>query len=179
MATELKDLYKLNEHQEQASFFDWLHFAYLHMFPEIHPLFFAVPNGFALVGGGNDKRAQARKFAYINKMKKEGMTPGVADTLFLSGHGGYFGLALEFKTRDKKNEKGGGLTEGQQEFLTAARLEGYRAVTAYGADEAQAIVEEYLSYPKTQDMIYRALKNLEEGHPEAAKLILKEVVLAW
>jgi hypothetical protein len=175
MDTELtlQEFYKLSESQEQSSFFDWLHFAYLHLFPEIHPLFFAVPNGAHLAG---NPKQRAMK---MNRMKKEGLIPGVADTLFLSGHGGYLGLAIEFKTRDRKKEKDGGLSEGQQEFLEAARMEGYRAVTAYGADEAQEIVEEYLSYPKTQDMVYRALRNLEEGHPEAAKLILKELTLAW
>ncbi len=165
--------YKLSEHQEQASFFDWLDFVHLRNFPEIHPLFFAVPNGVHLAG--SDK-LRAMK---MNKLKKEGFTPGVADTLFLSGRGGYLGLALEFKTPDRQSHQDGGLSEGQLEFLEAARMEGYRAEVAYGADHAQAIVAEYLRLPKTQEMVYRALKCLEDGNPEAAELLLKEVVLAW
>jgi hypothetical protein len=115
----------------------------------------------------------------MNKLKKEGLTPGVADTLFLSGRGGYLGLALEFKTPDKQETKDGGLSENQQEFLQAARVEGYRAVVAYGADHAEQIVTEYLSLPRTQDMVYAALKALETDNPDTALRILQEVVLVW
>ena len=163
----------LSEHQHQSSFFDWLNFVHLREYPEIHPLFFAVPNGVHLAGSDI---VRAKK---MNKLKKEGFTPGVADTLFLSGRGGYLGLAVEFKTPDKRTTKDGGLSEAQQEFLQAVRMEGYRAEVAYGADDAERIVDEYLRLPKTQDLVYRALKNLEEGNVEAARLLLKEVVLAW
>lgn len=171
MTTDYKP--KVSEHQEQSVFFDWLHFAYLHTNPEVHPLFFAVPNGVHIAG--SDK-VRAMK---MNKLKKEGFTPGVADTEFLSARGGYFGIVMEFKTTDRRNEQDGGLTEGQAEFLEAARLEGFKSVVAYGADEAQQYVEEYMNMPRTQDMIYNALKFLEQGNPEGAKLLLKEVTRAW
>ena len=132
-----------------------------------------MPNGVHLAG--SDK-LRAMK---MNKLKKEGFTPGVADTLFLSGRGGYLGLALEFKTPDRQNHQDGGLSEGQQEFLEAARMEGYRAEVAYGADHAQAIVEEYLRLPKTQELVYRAYKALAEEKPGEAYDILRTLVLAW
>jgi hypothetical protein len=164
---------KLSEHHEQASFFDWLWMFKLNEHPELHPLMFAVPNGAHLAGNAQQRAAK------MNKLKAEGFTPGVADTIFLSARGGNFGLALEFKTPDREHEKDGGLSEQQSEFLRAARVEGFVAEVAYGADHAIRIVGEYLSRPTTQDMIYRALKYAEEGNLEACKSLLKEVTLAW
>lgn len=172
---------KMDEHQEQASFFQWLHLMHLRNFPEIHPLFFAVPNGMPVVsGGGHSRRVdERRRYAIINKMKAEGLTPGVADTLFLSGRGGYFGLAVEFKTPERAREKNGGLSDGQEAFLVAARVEGYLAEVAYGADHAGEIVETYLHQPKTQDLIFKALKCLNTGEVHKAEAILKSMVSLW
>ncbi len=165
---------KVSEHSEQASFFNWLHLMHVRNYPEIHPLFFAVPNGMPVVAGGRGGRKDdMRRFGIINKMKAEGLTPGVADTLFLSGHGGHFGLALEFKA------VGGRLSENQEEFLAAARAEGYLAEVAYGADQAGEIVEQYLNQPKTQDLIFKALKHVRNGELSEAESILKGIIAAW
>lgn len=164
---------KISEHLEQASFFSWLLTFKEREHPEIHPLFFSVANGVHLAGTGRQRAIQ------MNKLKAEGFTPGVTDTLFLSGRGGYLGLALEFKTVDKKNHRNGGVTEPQAEFLEAARLEGYRAEIAYGADDAERIVNDYLGRPKTQELVYKALRALEDGKPDEAIRILQEVTLVW
>lgn len=164
---------KASEHNEQATFFDWMDFNKLREHPEIHPLFFAVPNGTHLAGNAKQRAAK------MAKLKAEGLTPGVADTVFLSGRGGYLGLVMEFKTPDRRDEKDGGLSENQREFLRAAKTEGYLAEVAYGADHAIQIVSSYLAMPTTQEMVGMALKALESGDAEKAKLILKEVVLRW
>ena len=163
---------KVSEHSEQSAFFDWLS-TKQRDYPEINPLWFSVPNGAHLAG---DKNQRGRA---MNILKAEGFTPGVADTLFLSGRGGYLGLALEFKTQDKKNTKDGGLSDSQREFLRAAKMEGLQAAVAYGADEAVQIAQGYLSQEKTQGMIYRALKCAERGDLDGCKNILQDVVRAW
>jgi hypothetical protein len=162
-----------DEHSHQKSFFDELHTFVMPDYPEVHPLMFAVPNGIPLFGGIKQRSA------VINKMKAEGMTPGVADILFLSGRGGHFGLAMEMKTPERRNTKDGGLSEAQQEFLYAARMEGFKTVATYGSDDAMQTVKEYLAMPRTQDMVWKALRYLEKGNAEAAKLLLKEITLAW
>lgn len=162
-----------SEHNEQATFFDWLLRDKIRDYPEVHPLFFAVPNGAHLAG---NRMQRARKMAI---MKSEGLTPGVADTLLLSGRGGYMGLALEFKTWDRKNEKDGGLSESQAEFLRAARMEGYHVAVAYGVDDAIEIVQSYFAMPKTQDVVYKALRCAEQGDLEGCKALLREMVMRW
>jgi hypothetical protein len=173
MTLAISNPYKMTEHQEQASFFSWLLTFKERDYPEVHPLFFSVPNGSVLAGDAKRRAMQ------MNKLKREGLTPGVADTLFLSGRGGAFGLALEFKTPDKQGTKDGGLSENQLEFLRSARMEGYRAEVAYGADHAEQIVADYLAKPRTQDMVYAALKAAERGDADTAARILQDVALAW
>lgn len=162
-----------SEHNEQATFFDYVMNAYLRVHPELHPLCFSVPNGSVLAG---DRQRRAMQ---MNKLKGEGFTPGVADVLFLSGRGGYLGLALEFKTVDRANTKNGGLSEAQSEFLEAARMEGFAAEAVYGGDDGIRAMEAYLSLPKTQDMVYKALVALEEGDKDEALRILREITLVW
>ncbi|HEY6019642.1 MAG TPA: hypothetical protein VIY48_07005 [Candidatus Paceibacterota bacterium] len=162
-----------SEHNEQATFFDYVLNAYVRVYPEVHPLLFSVPNGSVLAGDAK-RRAQQ-----MNKLKREGLTPGVADVMFLSGHGGYLGLVLEFKAVDRKNEKNGGVSESQSEFITAARQEGFRAEVVYGADHAIQVFEEYIQLPKTQELVYRALKAIELEDHDLARTILNEVVLKW
>lgn len=164
-----------SEHNEQATFFDYVMNSYLRVFPEIHPLLFSVPNGSTLAGNREQRARQ------MNKLKAEGFTPGVADVLYLAGYGGYFGLALEFKKVSEKPKRGGkgGVSEAQNEFITAARLQGYRAEVVYGADEGIAVFENYIAKPKTQELIYLALKALESDDPDHARSILNGVTLTW
>ena len=162
----------MSEHNEQASFFDWLNLKLMD-YPEVHPLFFAVPNGANLAGDPKRKAMQ------MNKLKREGFVPGVSDTVFLSGRGGYLGLVLEFKTAARRKEKDGGLSESQAEFLRAARMDGYMAAVAYGMEEAIEIVSRYLAMPKTQETIYKALRLAEQGKSEQCAALLREISLAW
>lgn len=164
---------KSSEHSEQASFFDWLYNFKLREHPEIQPLFFSVPNGAYLSGNGKQRAMQ------MHKLRGEGLMPGVSDTLFLSGRGGYLGLAMEFKTPDRKSEKNGGLSEAQQEFLRSGRTEGYLAVCAYGAEDAAFVANNYFAMPKTQNMVWAALRAADGGDLESCKHILQAIVRTW
>jgi hypothetical protein len=162
----------MSEHDEQAAVFDYL-FLKIGEHPEIHPLFFAVPNGAHLAGDSRRRAQQA------SKLKAEGVVPGVADTVFLCGRGGYLGMTLEMKTEARRKDADGGMSDSQKEFLRAAKMEGYNACVAYGAEDAVQIIGAYLQLPKTQDMIYRALRELERGNTDKCKTLLQSVVRVW
>ena len=59
--------------------------------------FFSIPNEGAAFGSGNDRSRGA--FAKIAKLKKMGMTPGVADLQIIKGGRSYF---LELKAPGRK-----------------------------------------------------------------------------
>lgn len=62
-------------------------------FPSIGNLLFAVPNG----GSRNIREAA--------NLKKEGVTAGVSDLIFLFPCGGYGALCIEMKTDDKSSRQ--------------------------------------------------------------------------
>ena len=162
----------MSEHDEQADLISWL-MDQLPDFPEIHPLFFANPNGAWLAGG------PAQRARQMNKLKAEGFTPGVADLSFLCGRGGYLGMVLEAKTAERRRDVNGGLSDSQVEFLHAARQQGYHAAVGYGRVDLRHIAENYLAMPRTQDMIYKALRMAEQGNYNGCIETLRQVVLVW
>jgi hypothetical protein len=129
---------KTSEHNEQAIFFDSVLYEYRLDPTFSRELFFAVPNG-AYFGGGGGAR-----FAYIEKLKREGFSPGVSDILYLQPRGGFSYLSIEMKISSKKGRKGGGLSDDQSRFMEAARSAGARAVVCYGADEAIEVFRDYM-----------------------------------
>lgn len=127
----------MSESGEQKAFVTYVLWKYSNNPEFIRPLFFACPNG-AWLGGNN-------KFALMNKYRAEGWTNGVSDILFLVPRGKYNYFALEMKTTKRAGEKDGGVSEEQIEFLRAAKSVGAYTVIAYGADEAIAAFEIYMS----------------------------------
>jgi hypothetical protein len=87
----------------------------------------AIPNG----GKRNIVTAQ--------KLKAEGVLPGVSDLFLALPIGQYFGLWLEMKKR-----KNGKLSKSQKDWIDLMRSVGYAADVAYGADHAMEIINEYL-----------------------------------
>lgn len=71
-------------------------------------------------------------------MKRMGYTPGTPDLIVFHASAGWNGLLLELKT-----EKGV-LSPSQIAFRDVAESEGYKYKVAYGLDEAQAIIKEYV-----------------------------------
>jgi len=129
-----------SEHAEQAAFFTTILFKYRTDDRFIRPLLFAVPNG-AWLGG-------KRPAHVLEKLRAEGLTPGVADILYLQPRGGYSFLALEMKRADKRNQKAGGLRAEQVEFLNAASRAGAFFAVCYSAEEAERAFDEYLRLGK-------------------------------
>lgn len=121
------------EHTEQVHVFHWAA-AVGKLYPEI-ALLFAIPNG------GH------RNLLVARKMKAEGVKAGVPDMFLPVARGGFHGMFLELKTEVNRPKRGGkgGLSDLQTQWLADLRDQGYRAEVAYGAREAIAMIEGYLT----------------------------------
>lgn len=117
----------MSEHDEQAAFIRTIVDTFRLRDDFIRPLFFSVPNGAVL--GGN-------RWALANKLKNEGMYPGVADVLYLQTRGAYVFFAVEMKTEKRRREKNGGLSDKQTSWLKTAKCAGAYIAICYSADEA-------------------------------------------
>lgn len=109
----------MSEHERQSQFFSLI---------ALNPNYkwvYAVPNGFF-----STPRQK-------NKMKQEGLRPGVFDVCFPCPRGKYHGAYIEFKV-DK-----GKLRPEQKKFGEYITDQGYMAAMAYSADEALEILDTY------------------------------------
>lgn len=86
----------MSEHDEQAGFFEWAAYS-RGKYPELD-FMFAIPNG------------GLRHVTVAQKLKAEGVRPGVPDTFLPVARGGYHGLWIEFKFEKNK------LTELQEQL---------------------------------------------------------------
>ena len=117
--------YQLSEDQEQEIVIQWKELM-VNQFPKLKYLHHC-PNG------GSRHPAEAMK------LRRMGVVPGVSDLFLPVARHGYHGIWIEMK---RKHD--GKLSKPQKEWLEGMREEGYKAVRADGADEAIAILEEYL-----------------------------------
>jgi len=123
----------MSEHTEQVAVFEWAALM-SNRYPALQ-LLFAIPN------------AGKRSYGAAAWMKQEGLKRGVPD-LFLPTIGDEFGeyedyyhangLFIEMKYGKNKP------TEEQLWWIEALREEGYWAEACYSADEAIAVIKEYL-----------------------------------
>lgn len=90
--------------------------------------FFAIPNG------GTRNLKEAIKF------KRCGVQAGIPDLMVPISSGSFHGLFLELK-----RVKGGRVSDAQVFWLQYLREQGYYADVAYGFDEAQQIIMNYLA----------------------------------
>lgn len=127
--------FRISEHDEQAGFFQLVESLFASRADFIQRLLFSVPNGM-WIGGSNP-------YALMNKLKAEGLQPGVSDILYLQARGEYNCLAIEMKAQDKRNSKDA-VTPEQIEFLEAVNANGGLGEVCYGCDEALAIFETYM-----------------------------------
>lgn len=113
------------EHDEQAAFVDYLR--------KCRPVlkFFAVPNG-----------ARVRP-AVANRLKAEGMSPGVPDLVFPYPVGKFHGLYIEMK-----RSKDGAISDDQGIWIHFLRCQGYVCEVAAGCKEAMEILDEYFRFWK-------------------------------
>lgn len=113
------------EHHEQVTLMSWVNHN-LRAMPELHNLF-AIPNG------GH------RHLFTAQKMKAEGVKPGVPDMFLAHPSGDYCGLFVEMKRR-----KGGVLSPVQREWIERLSKSGYRVVVCLGWGDAKKEIIEYL-----------------------------------
>lgn len=118
----------MSEHDHQKAFCDWMNAQY----PDA--LYYSVPNGGWLAGNATQRARQ------MNKLKAEGLLPGVSDVFIAEPRGDYHGMYLEMK------QPGGKLSENQEWFLREAEKRGYYTAVAFnGIDDAQDLVSSYMA----------------------------------
>ena len=93
-------------------------------------MLFAVPNGTA-----------ASSMAEAMKAKREGRKKGVPDVFLPVAAGGWHGLFLEMKRQCGVPSD---LSDEQQDWLARLNTAGYRAVVAFGWEDAVAQIQGYL-----------------------------------
>lgn len=117
-----------SEHEEQSAVVEYLQTCY----PDT--LFWANINGAHLAGN------IGRRSAQMNKLKGEGLLPGVSDLIIFEPRGGWSCMFLEMK-----RSRGGVLSENQAWFLAQVEQRGAYTVVAEGANEAILFIDDYLN----------------------------------
>jgi hypothetical protein len=115
---------KQTESAEQAKLIEWANLS-KGKYPELS-LLHHIPNG------GH------RNISTAARLKAEGVRAGVPDLCLPVARGGYYGLYIELKA------KGGRVQGNQREWLQQLAQQGYKAVVAFGFEEARAVIEDYL-----------------------------------
>ena len=114
----------LTESQIQQQFVSWLE--HKSLTDSRYANFFKVPN---------ETRGN---FAWLTKMKREGLKKGVPDMLCIEPRPPFRGLALEFKC------KGGKISKEQQVWLNRFRAAKWLAKVVYTVEQAIAVAEQYM-----------------------------------
>lgn len=121
----------MSEHQEQAAVIDWWGFQY----PSSYGCLFSIPNGAQLAGD------VTRRVKQVNKLKSEGMLPGVSDLFLMISSGDYNGLFIEMKDDGRTRCS---VSTSQWDHIYLAREHGFRAEWCAGAEEAINLIKDYL-----------------------------------
>jgi VRR-NUC domain len=101
-------------------------------------MLYSVPNQVPLHG--------PLRFAIVNWLKAMGLKNGVPDLVLACARGSWFGLYLETKRRGHTESD---LTDEQKTWRKRLLDEGYQWRDWERFEEGKAIIEEYLSLPKT------------------------------
>ena len=113
------------ESEEQQALFQWAALQ-TGIFPELR-LLFHIPNG------GSRRKAEAGRF------KAEGVKAGVPDICLPVPRGGFHGLYVELKRRQRSKT-----SETQKDWITRLSEQGYFAVVCRGWNEAAEAITLYL-----------------------------------
>ncbi len=95
--------------------------------PEVNAYLFHIPNG------------EKREAHTGSLLKALGVKPGIPDLMLALPNGRYAGLFIELKRK-----KGYSISLHQEEWIKKLNEVGYKAVFAYGAEDAIRQVEEYM-----------------------------------
>lgn len=79
-----------------------------------------------------------RTYTYAQKLKRQGLRPGVPDLCIPVARGGYHSLYIEMKA------KGGRVTDNQRSWIATLRDQGMAAFVCYGAESAIRCLEAYM-----------------------------------
>lgn len=112
-----------DEHRIQCACVRWFRLKY----PKLRNVLFAVPNG-----GRRDSVTG-------EKLKKEGVTSGVADLILLRSNRFYGSLCVEMK------KPGGYQSSSQKEWQKDAEANGAKYVVCRSLDEFMKVVTDYLN----------------------------------
>ena len=94
-------------------------------------LLFSIPNGIPLAN-------QNVRTKIYNKLKEEGLQPGVPDLFLAVGNSIYNGMFIEIKSKTDR------LRKKQVDMIRALEQQNYRCVVVRSVDEFIEIVDEYL-----------------------------------
>jgi len=114
-----------NEAAIQKNLFEWANLS-AGRFPELRLLFHVANGG-------------RRDIIEAYHLKQQGVKAGVPDLCLPVPRGGYAGLFIELKAA------GGRLRDSQRQWIADLNRQNYKAVVAYGFDEARTAIEDYLS----------------------------------
>lgn len=117
-----------NEHsRRQAACIKYFRY----QFSEYKDLLFSIPNGIPLAN-------QNVRTKIYNKLKEEGLQPGVPDLFLSVGNSIYNGMFIEIKTKTDR------LRKKQVDMICALEQQNYKCVVVRSVDEFIEIIDEYL-----------------------------------
>lgn len=120
--------------------------AHQHRYPQLRKIY-AVPNGdLRPAKTVVDRHGNAKRISVVGqKLKLQGVKPGVPDLVLPVARGGFFGLYIEMK-----RTKGGIESDEQKLWRAWLQEEGYRVVVCKGSDVAWKELQQYLELPPTK-----------------------------
>ena len=95
-------------------------------------LLFSIPNGIPLAN-------QNVRTKIYNKLKEEGLQPGVPDLFLSHGNSIYNGLYIEIKSKTDR------LRKVQADMIRELESENYKCIIVRSLDEFMEVIKEYLS----------------------------------
>lgn len=143
---------RCSEHDIQSALFTWAQLQTA-QYPELG-LMFAIPNG------GKREKRQDRKGRWFSptaqKLKREGVKPGVPDIFLPCARGGSYGLFIEMKAPD------GRVSPEQARIHAFLREEGYAVIVCFSLESAITLITWYLmDHPLAED-IQKAERSVAE-----------------
>ena len=102
-----------------------------YQFSEYKDLLFSIPNGIPLAN-------QNIRTKIYNKLKEEGLQPGVPDLFLAVGNSIYNGMFIEIKSKTDR------LRKKQVDMICALEQQNYKCVVVRSVDEFIEIIDEYL-----------------------------------
>jgi len=117
-----------NEHSRlQAACIKYFRYQY----SEIKELLFSIPNGIPLAN-------QNVRTKIYNKLKEEGLQPGVPDLFLAVGNSIYHGMFIEIKSKTDR------LRKKQVDMIRELESENYKCIIVRSLDEFMEQINEYM-----------------------------------